>query len=672
MLEPPPRSMTSRLATWLSGNSRNSQMQPVNAAGGAFDIVPLPLFHWSLRFAALAKQHSPTWLADVVAQIEPHAGSILTAALTIVLIAFLTSTIIKRRKESARPVSVAVPHAVQAGWNGMVLPYPTVSSKAHPRLITCYDPSTAQHISDIQADDASAIFEKVRRAQAAQRAWGDSEFARRRRVLRTIKQWLANDMEIVVKVACRDTGKTAVDALLGEILTTFSKLDWLIGNTEAVLKTEVRPSNLLLAHKRCKVFHRPLGVVAACVSWNYPVHNLISPAIAALAAGNSVVVKVSEQVAWSSRYILTALQACLVACGESPDLVQVVVCYPGDAEALTANPAIKHMTFIGSETVAKLVAQSAAKAMIPTCMELGGADPMIILENVDLKYFAPTWMRGTFGAAGQNCIGAERFIVSSKIVDKFIALMAPRIEALKPGSFLADTPFSDSKDVKQAGDHVEHVDIGPLITGARIEALEAIIADAVKAGARVIIGGKRYAHPKHAHGHYFQPTLIVDIKPDMTIAQEELFAPIFRVMSFDSLDDAIALANGTRYGLGSSVFGSNKKQCMYVASKLDAGMCNINDFACGYLNQGLPFGGVKASGYGRFAGPEGLRALTSPKATTEDIFFSAIRTAIPPPLDYPLTNPTNAWSFAQGLGNFVGGSLSQKARGIFALIRGSL
>lgn len=251
-------------------------------------------------------------------------------------------------------------------------------------------------------------------------------------------------------------------------------------------------------------------------------------------------------------------------------------------------------------------------------------------------------------------------------------MMAPRIEALKPGSFLADTNFSGTKTAKEAGDGAEHVDIGPLITGARIEALEAIIADAVKAGARVIIGGKRFAHSKHTHGHYFEPTLIVDIKPDMAIAQEELFAPIFRVMAFNNVDEAIALANGTRYGLGSSVFGSNKKQCTYVASKLDAGMCNINDFACGYLNQGLPFGGVKASGYGRFAGPEGLRALTAPKATTEDIFFSTVKTAIPPPLDYPLADPTNAWRFARGLGHFVGGNLSQKTRGIFALIRGSL
>ena len=143
----------------------------------------------------------------------------------------------------------------------------------------------------------------------------------------------------------------AVDALLGEILTTLSKIDWLVANTERVLKPEVRSSNLLLAHKRCEVHHVPLGVVAACVSWNYPIHNLLSPVVAALAAGNAVIVKVSEQVAWSSSYVLSGLRACLEACGEDPDLVQVVCCYPQNASAVTANPLIKHLTFIGSESV---------------------------------------------------------------------------------------------------------------------------------------------------------------------------------------------------------------------------------------------------------------------------------------------------------------------------------
>lgn len=202
MLEPPTQSLTSRLGAWLGGSSARST--PATATSS----VSAPLKVVFQRGSQFLRQRAPAWLSDGLEKLEPHLLSILTAALAVLLIAILITTIAQIRHESARPVSIAVPDAVQPGWKGLVLPYPTISSKTHPRLITCYDPSTAQHISDVHADDASAIFEKIRRAQTAQRGWADSDFARRRRVLRTIKQWLANDMDVVVKVACRDTGKT--------------------------------------------------------------------------------------------------------------------------------------------------------------------------------------------------------------------------------------------------------------------------------------------------------------------------------------------------------------------------------------------------------------------------------------------------------------------------------
>ncbi|MCO5609972.1 hypothetical protein L7F22_064207 [Adiantum nelumboides] len=131
-------------------------------------------------------------------------------------------------------------------------------------------------------------------------AWKRSSWSRRRIVLKTIKKWLVDDVETICRVACRDTGKTAVDAVLGELLTTFSKLDWLIGNLEAVLRPQTRPNNLMMVHKRCTVHHEPVGVVSALVSWNYPCHNALSPALAALASGNAIVVKGSEMVVWST------------------------------------------------------------------------------------------------------------------------------------------------------------------------------------------------------------------------------------------------------------------------------------------------------------------------------------------------------------------------------------
>ena len=208
-----------------------------------------------------------------------------------------------------------------------------------------------------------------------------------------------------------------------------------------------------------------------------------------------------------------------------------------------------------------------------------------------------------------------------------------------------------------------------MITDARFEHLESLIADAVSRGARLLVGGKRLRHPKWTGGHYFEPTLLTDVTTDMPIAQEELFAPVFLVLPFREVGEAIRMANGTRYGLGSSIFGSDRAECEAIAARLHAGMVNINDFGVSYLNQHLPFGGVKKSGYGRFGGPEGLLALTSPKAITHDRLFRTIRTGIPPPLDYPLANPHKSWSFVQGLVRFAYAEhLADRLDGIRALI----
>ena len=223
-----------------------------------------------------------------------------------------------------------------------------------------------------------------------------------------------------------------------------------------------------------------------------------------------------------------------------------------------------------------------------------------------------------------------------------------------------DSPFGTSSSAKG-----ERVDMGAMITDARFSRLEELISSAVAQGAKLVVGGKRYSHPKWTHGHYFAPTLLTNVTPSMAIAQEELFAPIFLIIPFptSSLDSAISIANSTRYGLGSSIFGSSLTQCQYIADRLHAGMVNINDFGVSYLNQGLPFGGVKKSGYGRFAGPEGLLGLTQAKAVTRDRFFSVVKTGIPPRLDYPMEKPGKSWGFVQGLVRFAYGDGAGRARG---------
>lgn len=362
--------------------------------------------------------------------------------------------------------------------------------------------------------------------------------------------------------------------------------------------------------------------------------------IASIFAGNAIVVKGSEATAWSSTYFTSIVMRALEVCGHSPNIVQSVVCWPNVADHLTSHPGISHITFIGSRQVAHYVCASAAKSLTPVCVELGGKDPAIVLDDLsdsDFKRVSSILMRGTFQSAGQNCIGIERVIALPRVHDRLVEYLTPKIRALKPGSILtdpADTP----------------IDVGASISSASFDDLEALIDDAVKSGARLLAGGKRYIHPSHPQGHYFTPTFLADVTPNMRIAQQELFAPVFLLMRAKSVSDAIEIANSTIYALGASVYGSSASDLERVVREVHAGMVAVNDFAVTYMVQ-LPFGGVKGSGYGRFAGKEGLRSLCNVKAVTRDR-WPGVKTSIPPPMDIPLKGPgagERAWAMARGI-----------------------
>lgn len=386
-------------------------------------------------------------------------------------------------------------------------------------------------------------------------------------------------------------------------------------------------------------------------------HNLISPIIASIFAGNAIIVKGSEATAWSSSYFTSIATKALEACGHSPDIVQSVVCWPDVADHLTSHPSISHITFIGSRPVAHHVCASAAKALIPVCVELGGKDPAILLDdlsNSDFKRVASILMRGVFQSAGQNCIGIERVIVLPKVYDRLVEYLTPKIRTLRPGSVLNSTSTSP-------------IDIGATISDANFSHLEALIQDAVANGARLLAGGKRYKHPQHSKGHYFEPTFIVDVTPTMKIAQTELFAPVFLMMRATSVDDAISIANSTTYALGASVYGTSTHDLERLVRGVHAGMVAVNDFAVTYMVQ-LPFGGTKGSGYGRFAGKEGLRSLCNQKSITRDRWaWAGVRTGIPPPMDIPLKGDgagDKAWKMAQGIVWLGYGDLRGKVRGL--------
>ena len=373
----------------------------------------------------------------------------------------------------------------------------------------------------------------------------------------------------------------------------------------------------------------------------------MGPIISALFSGNGAIIKNSEQTAWSSSYFINIVRCALSACDHDPNLVYAISCWPQTADYFTSHPGISHLTFIGSRPVAHEVAKSAAKALTPVCVELGGKDAAIVLDNPngdpeepeEMQRITSTIMRGVFQSAGQNCIGIERVVAMPQAYGRLVSLLQARIQNLRVGNDLDDNENGGG------------VDMGAMISAASFDRLERLIGEAVAQGARLLAGGRRLKDSQYPNGHYFEPTMLVGVTSTMRIAQEELFAPVCVVMRVNNVDEAIQVANSSMYGLACSIFGPTsstacRSQMDRVTKEAKVGMVAINDFAVFYAVQ-LPFGGVRGSGYGRFAGMEGLRSLSNVKSVCIDRFPRLIKTSIPTKLDYPMRN--GAWQIGQGV-----------------------
>ncbi|KAG6840187.1 hypothetical protein C0991_008351 [Blastosporella zonata] len=541
----------------------------------------------------------------------------------------------------------SVPHPADHQWKSYAIKNPHLKShledsKLAPpaggdgvEYITCFDPASGLHIHTVLADNKNDIARKILAAQKAQKSWRETTFTQRRRVVRSLLKWLVDNQDLCARVACRDSGKTLIDASLGEILTTCSKMEWLLNHGENVLRPESRAGNFMLSYKKSQVIYEPLGVVAAIVSWNYPLHNAWSPILASIFAGNAVVLKCSENVIWSTGWFVEAITNCLRACGHDPELVQLVCCWPEHADALTTSPLIKHITFIGSEEVGRKVARAATEHLTPVTLELGGKDPAIVLPGTNLEKWSSVWMRGIFQNVGQNCIGIERLLVHNDQYDELYTIFEERIKKLRVGSVLA--PTSEG--------YVSTVDCGSMISRERFRGLERVIQDAEEAGARVL-NGTTYNHTYLENGAFFSPTLVGPVDTSMAVAKQELFAPVAVLMPYDTVQEAIEIANGTRYGLGASVFGPDQRMALEVAKQLDCGMVSINDF-----------------------GPRSTLWRRQSQWLWQIRWPSLIQTGIPQVLDYPVRSLVQSWEFSSNLIRFLyADGRRTRMRGLVALV----
>ena len=505
------------------------------------------------------------------------------------------------------------------------------------RTIPCSEPATGRSLGEIAAHTPEDVRRMVGEARRAQEAFAHTSFETRRSVLRHVLQHVLDHADELVELVVRDAGKTHENAMMGEIWPVAEKLRWTIAQGEKHLRPE-RVSSGLFVHKKASIEYVPRGVIGVICPWNYPLQNILGPVIPALMSGNASVVKVSEHVAWSAPRFQRIFDEALDAHGLPRGLVQLVQGF-GDVGAALVSSGVDLVVFTGSMGNGKKVLAESAKTLVPVILELGGKDALIVCDDAELEAAAHAAMNGAFIAAGQNCLAAERILVMDGIYDRFVQRVTELARGLRQ-----DVPTN----------RPGQVDVGALVTPQQLEIVEHLVNDAIAKGARALVGGKRANKP----GNYFEPTVLVDVLPEMAVAQEEAFGPVLSILRVKDDADAVRVANSTAYGLGCTVFSKDAARAKRIADRVHSGSASINDFGFTYMAQDLPFGGVGGSGFGRLNGREGLRACCHAKAILED------RIALHAPAKVYPVKPHDAELFRGVLRTIYGAGVRGRVRGL--------
>jgi acyl-CoA reductase-like NAD-dependent aldehyde dehydrogenase len=457
------------------------------------------------------------------------------------------------------------------------------------------DPATLELVGTVPVTPVEELPAVVAEADAAQAVWARSGFEERRAFLRWLRALLLERMDEIARTVTRETGKPLLEAYGADVLVAADTLRWLERQGGRVLRDERVGMPLYLRYKRGRVVHEPLGVVAVISPWNLPFAIPFTQVVAALVAGNAVVVKPSELAPLSGALV----EELVVAAGAPPGLVRVV---QGEGEvgaALVSAPGVAKVFFTGSAAVGRSVASAAAELLRPVALELGGKDAMLVLEDADLERSVEGALWGSFTNCGQICSGVERLYVAAQLYEPFLERLAERAGALRIGR--GDDPATD---------------LGPLISDGARAKVEGLVADAVEHGAEALCGGRR--PDVELPGWFYEPTVLAGGAPGRPVEREEVFGPVVTVERFADDDEAVRLANDTPFGLGASVWSRDLARARAVASRLDAGSVWTNDSAYSYALGGAPWGGVKGSGFGRSHGRLGLLELTQARFLDED------------------------------------------------------
>ncbi|CAN5736085.1 aldehyde dehydrogenase family protein [soil metagenome] len=444
------------------------------------------------------------------------------------------------------------------------------------------DPATGAVVGTHPTHTAADVDRAVARARIASDEWADLGFEGRAPKLDAWRTLMTNRAEELAEVVRAETGKPTSDAML-EIVLAVDHLAWATKHASKVLKRRSVSPGLLMSNQAATLEYLPFGVVGVIGPWNYPVFTPMGSLAYALAAGNAVVFKPSEYTPgvgeWLARSAAEAMGI--------PGLFEVVTGFGATGGALV-DAGVDKIAFTGSTATAKLIMAAAAETLTPVLIECGGKDAMLVDADADLDAAADAAAWGGMSNAGQTCVGVERVYVHTDVYDDFIDKVVAQASEVEAGS----------------GDDA---DIGPITMPAQLEVIRSHIADALARGGRALVGGEDSVDDRYA-----RPTVLVDVPEDSLAVTDETFGPTLTIARVADMDEAVELANATRYGLGATVF--SKARGPELARRLRSGMTAVNSVISFAGIPSLPFGGVGDSGFGRIHGPDGLREFTRPNA----------------------------------------------------------
>jgi succinate-semialdehyde dehydrogenase/glutarate-semialdehyde dehydrogenase len=460
---------------------------------------------------------------------------------------------------------------------------------------TSFNPATLKSLGDVYLASSEECQKAIQAAKNAFPVWKALPAAERGRIFKRAKQILLQKKDEIARLISIEKGSPLAESHSVEVLGSLEALDYYSQKSKDPLKAKkAKHSVILFLHKKSSFQFQPLGPTLIISPWNFPFLIPIYDIMSALAAGNTVVLRPSTTTPFTALMIgKIFLEA------ELPEgVLNIINCKVEQAEQMITNPDIQNVMFTGSTETGKRIMELSSRNLTNTVLELGGKDPMLVLEDADLERASRGAVWAAFMNCGQSCGSIERAYVAEEISAEFTERVLELTKQLKVG------------DPLESG-----IDIGPMASIGQLQTVKDHIEDARLKGAHVLYGGEK---PRDYTGYFIMPTVLTGVNHTMKIMSEETFGPVLPIMTFSSLNEAAALANDTPFGLTASIWTKNKKLASRLAERLDAGSITINDHMFSFVEPGAIWGGIKGTGIGRSHGPYGSLNLVNIKYVSHD------------------------------------------------------